>query len=355
MKKVRIGIIGVGGIATGVHIPGYLAIPDECEITAICDSKETALRAAAKKLNIPESRCFHNYIDLINCGDVDAVDICTPNYLHCAMAKQAVLAGKPFSVEKPVGMNYKEVKELCDLSDQNKIPAFVCFTWRYNKFIRFIKSIIDSGEIGELYHIYIRCIKDSGLWEGRKLEWRFDEKLASSGVLCDLGSHMVDITRFLGYEFKSVFADRGTIVKTRQREDSEEYGEVTTDDWCNMIARLDNGVSATIQVSRTTTTVSNLFEIELYGSNGMIKFYGGADMKIDICTGKTDMQGKGTHTIIPPAKFDAIQSKSFVDLVNGKVDEYTSRIHQGLGCQAALDAALKSCEVKRFVDVGEVK
>jgi len=332
-----------------------LQCKDACEITAVCDVKESALKAGGDKLGIPEEHRYTDYKELLKCGIIDAVDIATPNYMHCPIAKAALEAGFPISVEKPVGMNYHEVKEINDLANEKGLPVFVCFTWRYRKHIRLIKSMIDAGEIGEVYHIYIRCIKDSGLWVGRRLEWRFDEPKASSGVLCDLGSHMVDITRFLGNEFKSVFADRGTIVKTRQKEDSEEWGEVTTDDWCNMIARLDNGVSATIQVSRTTTTISNLFEIEIYGSNGMIKFYGDENMRVEVCTGKWDVMGNGRHIVTPPASYDAIQSKSFVDLVNGKTDEYTSMIEQGLGCQLALDAALLSTKVKRFVDVEEVR
>lgn len=355
MKKVRIGLIGAGGIANGVHIPGYLAIPEECEITALCDIRQDALRAAGDRLNIPEERRFRNARELIRCPQVDAVDICTPNNLHCEMAKEAVLAGKPFSVEKPVGMNYPEVRELYELAEERGVPGFVCFSWRYNKYIRFIKSILDRGELGTLYHLYIRCIKDSGLWPGRKLEWRFDEKQAGSGVLCDLGSHMVDITRFLGYEFQSVYAERGTIVKTRQKEDSEEYAPVTTDDWCNMTARLDNGVSATIQVSRAATAVANLFEFELYGSGGTILFSGGSDTKIELCLGTTDLLGKGRHTVTPPESFGANQSKSFVDLVNGKIDGYTSRLPEGLGCQAALDAALQSCESRRPVPVRKIR
>lgn len=355
IQKVRVGIIGVGFIANSKHIPGYLQSKDSV-ITAICDTNKDALDKAAQKCGVPQTRCFNDYKDLIACDDVDVVDICTPNYLHCGIADEAIRHGKPFSVEKPMGMNYKETMETCKKADLAGVPGFMCFSWRYRSYMRFMKHLIDNDEIGELYHIYIRCIRSSGLIPNRKLEWRFDTNLAGYGVLGDLGSHMFDITRFLGQEFVSVSADTGIIIKQRPKMDSNEIASVTTDDWCNILAKMEKGANATYQISRCTTNIGGVIKVELYGSKGMMIFTeeGGRET-LEICTDATDTAGKGRHLITPPESFEAVQSQAFINVINSKDDGLSSRIVEGPRCQRVLDAALKSAKTRRWVDVSEIE
>ncbi len=349
MEKIRVGIIGVGGIARMIHIPGYQKSQDSI-ITAICDTDDETLAKAAKLYNIPEKRCFKDYRDIIACDEVDAVDICTPNYLHCRIANEAIAHGKPFSVEKPVGMDYKETLDLYENAKRSNVPAVVCFSWRYRPYVRYMKNIVDSGEIGDLYHVYIRCIKNSGLIPGRKLEWRFDKDLAATGVLGDLSSHMFDITRFLGEEFKSVVADMGILVKERQRINSDEIGEVTTDDWCNILAKMESGTNITYQISRCATTIDDWIQVELYGKNGILLYkYWNGDQTIEI-----DVKKSGRQTLVPPPEFQAEQSQAFIDHINGKNDGLTALLEDGVKCQSVLDAALKSHETGRWVDIFEI-
>ncbi|MDD2418637.1 MAG: Gfo/Idh/MocA family oxidoreductase [Oscillospiraceae bacterium] len=355
-KKIRIGIVGFGGIARGAHLPGYVACKDDVEVVAVCDIDDNALAIAAEKCGLPQERLFHDYKDLISSNFVDAVDICTPNYIHCEIANEVLKAGKPFSVEKPAGINYREVLSLYNNVKKANVPAFVCFSWRYKPYTRYIKHLIDRGEIGNLYHIYVRCIKNSGLWEGRRLEWRFDKEKAGTGVLGDLGSHMIDITRFFGEEFESVFAQSGIIVKKRQKIGSDEIAEVTTDDWCNIAGKLKSNIGVTIAVSRCATTIDDLIEFELFGDNGTIKYtYLNRTQNIEICVGKTDMEGNGRHNIVPPQSFHANQSKSFVDLVNGKIDAYTAQLIQGVECQKVLEAAELSINTGRSIKISELE
>ena len=85
---VKIGIVGVGGIANGVHITQLLEVKD-CQITAICDINPNALKKTGDRLNLPENRRFTDYKALIDCKNVDAVEVCTPNYLHIPIAEYA--------------------------------------------------------------------------------------------------------------------------------------------------------------------------------------------------------------------------------------------------------------------------
>ena len=353
MKKVRVGIVGVGGIANGVHIPGYLKC-DDCEITAICDIDEKRLKNVGDRLNIPEAARFTDYRDLINSGLVDAVDVATSNDVHVEISLAALSAGLPVSVEKPIRMTFEESLALRKKSEETGLPVFVCFSWRYRGTAQYMKKLIDDGEIGEIYHIYINCIKDSGLWEGRRLEWRFDEKRAGTGVLCDLGSHMFDAIRFFGKEIESVSCDRGIIVKKRQLLDSDDWAEVTTDDWANATCLLDGGASATVILSRAAIAEAGTTEFYVTGSKGCLKLSNINGETLKICSGE-DLKTKIFKTLEIPAEFSgANQSRSFINTVKGIKDEFASDIFAGIKSQAAVDAAKLSSETGKKILIEEM-
>lgn len=353
MEKVRIGIIGVGGIANGVHIPKYLEC-DDCEITAVCDIDEKRLKETGDRLNIPESARFTDYRDLINSGLVDAVDVATSNDVHVEISLAALEAGLPVSVEKPIGITFEESLALRKKSEETGLPVFVCFSWRYRGTAQYMKKLIDDGEIGEIYHIYINCIKDSGLWEGRRLEWRFDEKRAGTGVLCDLGSHMFDAIRFFGKEIESVSCDRGIIVKKRQLLDSDDWADVTTDDWANATCVLDGGANATVILSRTAVAENNTTEFYVTGSKGALKLSSVRGETLELCSGE-DLKTKTFKTLEIPAEFSgANQSRSFVNTVKGIKDEFASDIFAGIKSQAAVDAAKLSSETGKKILIEEM-
>lgn len=355
-EKKRIGIIGFGWVAQANHYQdGYALIPEMAEITAVCDISDAALEKAKKMLGLKDEQLFHDYRDLLKSGLVDAVDICTPNDVHCEIAHAAIDAGIPFSIEKPIGLNYEEAQKLAKHVEESGIPSFVCFTWRYRPYTRYVRDIIKNGNLGKIYHIYIYCIKDSGLWKGRRLEWRFDATKGGTGVLGDLGSHMIDITRFWGEEFAGVFAQWGTYIKTRQRVDSDEWADVTTDDWTNVMGMTKSGIPVTISLSRCATTVGNLISFDVYGEKGHLKYTFDDDgQRIEACLGELDMEGKGMHTLVPPARYAANQSKSFVDMLNGQKDEYTSELIQGMECQRVLEAAEVSAREGRYVNIDDI-
>lgn len=352
MKK-RIGFVGFGWIARDVHFPHYKRIEDECEITAVCDIDPKAIENAKAKTGLPDERMFTDYKELIDSGLCDAIDICTPNYLHCEIAKYALNAGLPVSIEKPVGMNAQQVKEVAELAKEKNLPVFVCFTWRHRPALRYLKDLLDAGEIGQLHHVYIKCIKDSGLWPGRRLEWRFQKEKCGTGVLCDLGSHMLDLLNWLGTDVQGLTASFGTFVKERQLIDSDEWGEVTTDDWANIIFDLKNGANATVALSRGCATCRGLTEVEVYGREGYLKF-----TESDITNLTVHIAGKEREQRAVPESYGdpnyMMQCVSFVNLLNGQCDEYTSTVSDGLKSQIILDAAEIAAREKRYVTIKEV-
>lgn len=350
MNALRVGLIGVGGIMNGVHIPGYQACED-CKITAICDIDPEKLESVGNRLGIPAKGRFARYTDLMDSGLVDAVDIATPDAVHCEIAEAALARGLPISVEKPMGMNYHEVKTVCDHAREKRLPGVVCFSWHYRPYVRLMREQIADGKLGNLYHVYIRCIKDSGLWEGRRLEWRFDSKQSAFGVLGDLCSHMFDIARFIGNEFVSVSADAGILVKERRELHSEKMAPVTTWDWCNVLARMENGVSATFQISRTAKYIGDWIQVEAYGEKGRL-IYTYVD---GFQTLETQTEKGRIARLIPGDAYNANQSQAYLNIVRGRTDGLEATLENARKCQAALDAAYRSVNEGRWVTLAEVE
>lgn len=339
----RIGIIGYGGIANATHANGYLQCADKARVVAVCDVKEEALALARERFGIGEAYCFRDYKALIACDLVDAVDICTPNDLHCEIAEEAVKAGKPFAVEKPVGLCYREVAQL--YAQTGDLPAFVSFSFRFHKEIRYIKKLIADGVIGQIHNLYIRYYKESALRPGRKLEWRFDRNRAGTGALGDFGSHMVDTARLFCGEFQSVFAQSGIVVRQRQKPDSAEIASVTTDDWCNLFAKTQSGAGVSICVSRCARGIGLLTQMEIFGSAGAICYSSDTGLSVN--------RGSGFVPEAVPDCFLANQSEAFADYLNGITDELTPLLSDGLACQKILEAAEQSIQSGRSVELDE--
>jgi len=109
MKKIRLGVVGVGGIS-GLHIGGTLNSKD-AELVAICDNDPGTLAYKGDLYGIPENRRFSDYSKLIACPDVDAVSNCTPNNVHLEVLLAALKAKKPLITEKPMTLDEKEAEK----------------------------------------------------------------------------------------------------------------------------------------------------------------------------------------------------------------------------------------------------
>ena len=152
-NPIQIGIIGVGGIGVGAHMGGYQNAQG-AKVVAICDVNPARLKEIGDKFEIPEALRFTDYRDLLACGEVDAVDICTPNDSHCAIGLAAVEAGKPFNIEKPLGISIEETEALLRAADEKHIKSQICFSYRFFPAVRYAKKLIDEGKIGRIHSIY---------------------------------------------------------------------------------------------------------------------------------------------------------------------------------------------------------
>ncbi len=348
MKKI--GIIGVGNIACGAHIP-QLEKATGIQVVAVCDIDAAALQKAGDRLNIPADRRYKDYHDLLACDDIDGVEICTPNYLHVKMAADAVRAGKAINVEKPLGLDVNDTQALVEALKEHPVPNMMCFSYRYCAAVRYAKWIMEQKLLGDIVSVHVEYLKSSAFMEGRRLEWRFIKEYAGTGVLGDLGVHLIDMATFLIGDLDSVCATTGIVVKERQKLDSEEWGKVETDDYCNFLASFQNGTAGSFVISRCAIGNQNSIKYEIYGTKGMIAFHLNDPTVLGVCIGPVDVKCDGLHTVSVPKEFFITQEQMFSDLLNGKPCQYLPTVEDGVRCQRALDALLESSQSGKFVKV----
>lgn len=351
MEKIRMGIIGLGGISN-THIEGILSSAN-AELVALCDINRDVLQEKAEKYKISSSHCFLKHTDLLECPDVDAVSICTPNSSHFEIAADVIRYKKPLALEKPITLNIEEATQLKALAEEAGVPNMICFSYRFKAAARYAKWLISNGHLGKIHHVYVQYLQSWGKSENLSLEWRFVEKISGSGAHGDLGSHMLDMTRFLIGDFVKVCGQAGTIITKRKKLNSEEYGNVDVDDYCNYMAELEGGIPATFNITRFAYGRGNYQKIEIYGSKGGLVYTLDEDGTmvdtLHLCLGELYDQAKAYHQLPIPDQFKSNQMQSFFDILQGKGDGLAATLEDGYMNQKLLDAIKESFKTEKWV------
>jgi predicted dehydrogenase len=348
MSVLRMGVIGVGGIAN-THIKGIMR-SDNLELVAIADIQEPFLAKCGETYGVSSENRHLDYKELLQREDIDAVSICTPNISHFEIAKQAILSNKPFLLEKPIAMNEAEARELRDLARERGVKSMVAFSYRYKAAARYAKHLIEQGHLGKINHIYGQYFQSWGL-NDVPLVWRFSKKHSGSGALGDLGSHMLDLTRFLVGEITELICDAGIITGQRKLPDSEEHGTVDVDDYCHYMTRINQDIHGVFQITRMGYGRGNYQRIEVYGSQGGLVYELEQEDTLQICLGPVYGKNLTYQTISIPSEFRADQMQSFYHLVTGQDDGLSATIEDGYVNQMTIDAIITSFEEKKWVSL----
>ena len=344
---IRYGIIGCGSIARGVHIPGIQAASG-AEITAVCDADPERLEQTRKSLGLPPEAAFTDYIAMLDSGLVDAVSVTTPNNVHVPIAMAAAERGIPFACEKPLSVDAPTAKPLYDLVMRTGLKNMVCFSYRFKKAARYARDLIAEGRIGKIRHIYVRYLQGWGNPEKDCARvWRFDRAASGSGTLADLGSHMLDLVRFLtGEEYTRFTAQNGTFVFDRRSVDPAKNGKrepVDVDDYAHYFAETADGIAASFEISRNAFGRGNFQHIEIYGDRGALTYELEDDDTLEICEGADE----GSHTfrrLEIPQKYHVSQMQCFIDRLHGDETGLAATVADGYEDMLELDEIIRSSD-----------
>ncbi len=234
-EKIRIAIIGAGAVSDYHHVPG-INIDPRAELVAVCDSSEALLEQRRKDWGVDDVTT--DYEALCARDDIDAVIIATPNFTHHPMSLAAAAGGKHIMCEKPLGLNAGEVREMYTSARDANVVHMTAFTYRFAPSMRYLKRLIDKGDLGEPRHFRSQRFLD---WPETSWGWRQYKDKAGAGDLFDMTIHRIDfaadllgpITRICGAVAQ--FAPRDTTPDGGHCPPSE------VDDWSCLIGEFESG------------------------------------------------------------------------------------------------------------------
>jgi len=267
-KKVNVGIIGAGGIATNAHVPGYAKCPD-AQLFAVCDVDEARAKKLAEQYNIPH--VLTDYRKLCAMDELHAVSVCTPNYLHKDPAILALRNGKHVLCEKPLAMNAKEGEAMVKAAKESGSKLQVGFNLRFDANAVAIKKLIDAGALGDIYYARSQALRRRGI-----PNWGvFGQKhLQGGGPLIDIGVHILDLTlHMMGFP-KPVSVSGAAVTKFGDKPNvfgswgQWDYKTFTVEDFASGYVRFENGATLTIESSFCANIEKDGFDFHILGDKG---------------------------------------------------------------------------------------
>ncbi|NSW75363.1 MAG: Gfo/Idh/MocA family oxidoreductase [Candidatus Atribacteria bacterium] len=276
-RLVKVGVIGTGFIGPA-HIEAarrtFLA-----EVIGLADINEEVARYKAEQYAV--SRCYGDYRELLRDDDVEVVHICTPNYLHYEMSREALLAGKHVICEKPLAMNRKEAEELVELAEKKNLLHAVHFNIRYYPLAREARQMVKGGQVGTVFAVHGSYLRDWLFYE-TDYNWRLEPELSGeSRAIADIGSHWLDLLEYItGQKVTEVFADFATFHKVRKKPlkpvetyagkilQPEDYQSIliNTEDYASVLLHFANGAHGVLTVNQVAAGRKNRLYYEIDGS-----------------------------------------------------------------------------------------
>jgi predicted dehydrogenase len=187
-KKVRIALVGTGNVAQVAHIPAYLSMPN-VELAALVDEDLVKCKAVQKQYGVPNA--YDDFTVMLEKEDVDAVDVCTPNYLHAPMAIAALRSGRHVLCEKPLARNAAEATKMVETARESNRILMVAMNNRFRRDVEVLRTFVRRGELGTVQLVRAGWQRIARDWHER--EWFVDQRRAGGGALLDLGMPVMDL------------------------------------------------------------------------------------------------------------------------------------------------------------------
>lgn len=276
VRKIHVALIGyqfMGKAHSNAYrqVPHFFDSPALPVMQVICGRNRAGVSAAAGRLGWKEWST--SWEEVVNRPDIDLVDIATPGDTHLPICLEAAKAGKAILCEKPLANSLEEARTMLAAVLAGGAPHMLCHNYRKVPAVALAKEIIAGGELGTLRHFRGTYLQDWSMSPELPLLWRFDQRKAGSGALGDLGSHLVDLARFLVGEIGGVSALLETFVKERPlADDPARKGRVTVDDASLALLRFANGAVGSIEATRFAPGRKNYNAFEINGSLGSLSF-----------------------------------------------------------------------------------
>ncbi|MDR0495841.1 MAG: Gfo/Idh/MocA family oxidoreductase [Treponema sp.] len=256
-KKLKVGIIGCGGIAANKHLPAIAGIK-EAEVTAFCDTIPEKAESMCKLHGAEGAKTYSDYKELLKDGSIDVVHVLTPNRSHSPITVEALEAGKHVMCEKPMATSYAEAKKMADAAKKTGKLLTIGYQMRCMPAALYLKKVCERGDLGEIYFAKAHAIRRRAV-----PTWGvfLNEKEQGGGCLIDIGTHALDVTLWMmdNYKPKSVM---GSVYKKlgNKPDSGNMWGpwdpkEFTVEDSAFGFITMENGATVSLEVSWALNTL----------------------------------------------------------------------------------------------------
>ena len=276
-KILGVGMIGYGFMGK-MHSYAYASLPyifeppqPQIKLIGACAlsdaSRELAAKSGGYEFTTPD------YHDLFARDDISLINICTPNYLHKEQAIAAIKAGKHVYCDKPLALTADDAEEMALLANQSGLTCQVTFHNRFCPAVLRARQLVEDGFLGDIISFRAAYLHSGYNDPKRPMSWKMRKETSGAGALLDLGTHIIDMIRWLVGDFHKVNARLRTLIKERPRQaGSTQLEAVSVDDIAAMMVELPNGALGSIEVSRMAVGATDGLRFEIEGSKGAIAF-----------------------------------------------------------------------------------
>jgi predicted dehydrogenase len=357
MQRIRTAVFGTGFVGR-VHLEGIRRL-GSVDIYAIGARQIEKARQVAAEFGVPKAEA--DYRKILEDPNVDAVHICTPNYLHFPIAKDALAAGKHVLCEKPLTTSAAEATELVSAARNAKRRNATFHNLRYYPMVQQMRRMREDGELGEILVVQGTYSQDWLLLE-TDWNWRLDSKEnGPSRCLADIGSHFCDMAEHVtGLRITSVCADLQTFHKVRKQPKGpietfagktlkpEDYTEVPidTEDFGAVLFRMGSRTRGAFTASQVSAGRKNRLNIEIYGTKGSVAW--DQERPDELWIGQ---RNTANQVIVKDPSLMKPAARPYADLPGGHSEGYDDTFKQVFRrfYQAIADPALEP-QYPQFVD-----
>jgi predicted dehydrogenase len=356
-KAIRTAIFGTGFMGR-VHLEALRRL-ESVEVVAIAGRTLEAAQRLGFGFSVPVAAS--DYREIIRDPSIDAVHICTPNAQHFVMAKEALEAGKHVLCEKPLATSGSDGDELVRLATQKKLRNCVCHNLRCYPMVQQMRSLRESGELGEILVLQGTYFQDWLLYD-TDWNWRVDAKAGgASRAMADIGSHWFDMAEHVtGLRVNSLCADLQTFHTVRKQPKRaaetfankllrpEDYVEmpVLTEDFGAVIFRVGERARGSVTASQVSAGRKNRLSIEIYGTRAGVAW--NQERPDELWIGYRD---RGNEIIVKDPSLLTPAARSYADLPGGHSEGYDDTFKQLFRrFYASIASPDASPEYPQFVD-----
>lgn len=353
MSKIKIGIIGCGGIANGKHMP-TLAKMDDVEMVAFCDIIPERAEAAKKQYGMADAKCYTDYRELLKDPEIDNVRVLTQNRWHCQITVDALNAGKHVLVEKPMAITAEEARMMLEARDKSGKILAVGYQHKFDPSVSYAKSEADSGTFGEIYHAKCRVLRRRGVPTWGVFTQKSEQ---GAGPLFDIATHALDSLLYIINNYKPKMVVGSTYAKLKDKmNNANPFGNWDPDkfdveDSAFGYIVMEDGASIILECSWLLNTMEDTgVKWLICGTEAGADNFSGS-LRINSCNNNRltvttpDMSTGGVAFFdgnkVPSPQM--LEQRNFIDAIQGKA-ELVNTAERGMVVTEILEAIQRSAQ-----------